>query len=471
MRFRRHDLSTWYVANTAYALPFAPFTAYLAILASTLRTGTLSYKRRAAAGIICFLTAGLAETFVIFQITLLSIFLILTWLNFSAATRRQLITILSIGWFASLASLFIQILSPGVAARNAFIAMDVVFQPFRQLPELVSRTIDVTFEYMASPELLTGFWLLVGIGLLISLSNGQGAGLFAQSQPLRLSRAALIWNIAFQLCCAPIIWTYTSDAPQFFGRFSIRYVPFVAVNMGAIFLCLVLLWQRKRISAFLSERGSAMWRACSALFLFVCALLAIEILAVRIFAWLYLLSTVLFLLSCVMRESLKCQSMASPACVEKILLAGFAITWICQASIVATMFYVRGTLFFRTMTPGPYLLLFTGLTFGFCLGYLAKPSLAMAKPQQQRGLAIKVLLYIGIAAIAGAMFLGQISLIPEIQSYAKQWDENHAKIITLRDSGQTPIEVDPLPKGFGAYMSVRDAECYYGVPVEVAGDS
>ena len=34
-------------------------------------------------------------------------------------------------------------------------------------------------------------------------------------------------------------------------------------------------------------------------------------------------------------------------------------------------------------------------------------------------------------------------------------------------AGQTPIIVDPLPRGFGNYMTEINAECYYGVTVIV----
>ena len=61
----------------------------------------------------------------------------------------------------------------------------------------------------------------------------------------------------------------------------------------------------------------------------------------------------------------------------------------------------------------------------------------------------------------------QASLASEMQEYARQWDVNHETIIAARDSGQTPIIVDPLPRGFGNYMKEINSECYYGVTVIV----
>ena len=61
----------------------------------------------------------------------------------------------------------------------------------------------------------------------------------------------------------------------------------------------------------------------------------------------------------------------------------------------------------------------------------------------------------------------QASLASEMQEYARQWDENHQTIIAARDSGQAPIIVDPLPRGFGNYMTEINSECYYGVTVIV----
>ena len=38
----------------------------------------------------------------------------------------------------------------------------------------------------------------------------------------------------------------------------------------------------------------------------------------------------------------------------------------------------------------------------------------------------------------------------------------------MRDSGESPITVDPMPRSFGNYMSERDSICYYGAPVIVS---
>ena len=462
---------TWYVANTAYALPLAALTAYLALVVTTLRKRTQSRTRLVAGGIICFLAAGLAEAFTVFQFTLLPIFLLLTWLSFSGATRRQVFTALFVGWVATFASLIMQLLSPGVAARNAAIALDEVVRPVGSLSDLVSLSIDVTFGYLASPDINAGFWLLAGVGVLVALVNYCGVDLSIKAYPLRLGRAALIWNIVFQLCCAPILWAYTSDAPQFFGRFSARYFPFIAVNVAAIALCLLLLWQRDRFNALLSKRRPSSWKALGVLFLFACSLLALEIMAVRIFVWLYLLTTFVLLLTCVLWESESSFAITTPLRAGRILLICLAVAWICQASIVTTLLFVRGAPYTRTMTPGPYLLICSGLIWGYCLGRLAKHLMGSSRKLQLVEQTIKPVFFILVVVVAGNMFLGQVAGVGEVQSYAEQWDRNHAKIIALLDSGQTPIKVDSLPKGFGAYMSTYDAECYYGVPVEVVDSS
>jgi hypothetical protein len=423
--------------------------------------------RLALGAIICFVTAGLAESFTVFQITFLSLSLILAWLSLSGALRRQFLKFLLAGWIATFASFILQLQSSGVANRNAFIAADEVVRPVTLLSDLAPQTINETFGFLASPEIFAGFWLMVGLGALVALENSRPVSLPAKTRQLSVGKSLLFWNIVFQLVCAPFLWSYTSGDAQLFGRFSVRYAPFLAANIGAIVLCFILLWKWDRFWSLLSYRRQNLIRVVGVAFLFICVLLAIEIMAVRIFAWLYLLTSVLLLLTSILREQFYDGPFITPVRAGMTLLLCLVIVWICQASIVATLLYVRGAAYVRTMTPGPYLLMFTGAIFGYCLGDLAKREFGLSGKRQQKVRLIRSALFLGIVMLAGGLTFGQVALIPEIQSYAEQWDKNHAKIIALRDSGQTSIKVEPLPKGFGAYMAPHDAKCYYGVSVEV----
>ena len=94
----------WYVANTAYALPFAPLGAYLALSIRAARQGAVSRKTLLAGAIICFLSAGLAEAFVIFQLCFLALCLLFAFVSLRGSARFSFVLMLGVGWAASLAS-------------------------------------------------------------------------------------------------------------------------------------------------------------------------------------------------------------------------------------------------------------------------------------------------------------------------------------------------------------------------------
>ena len=45
-------------------------------------------------------------------------------------------------------------------------------------------------------------------------------------------------------------------------------------------------------------------------------------------------------------------------------------------------------------------------------------------------------------------------LIPSFQSYAREWDRRHQKIVSLRESGHQAVEVSPLDFDLARYVKV-----------------
>ena len=125
----------WYVANTAYALPFAPLSVFMALCIRAARQGAASRKVLLAGAIICFLSAGLAEAFVIFQLCFLGICLLLAIFALGGFARIVWACMLGAGWAASLASLVLQLLSPGIMKRIEAVSRDTRLPPVRSLPD------------------------------------------------------------------------------------------------------------------------------------------------------------------------------------------------------------------------------------------------------------------------------------------------------------------------------------------------
>ncbi|MDE2856804.1 MAG: hypothetical protein OXN94_03040 [Chloroflexota bacterium] len=457
----------WYVANTAYALPFAPLSAFLALSVRAARQGALSRKALLAGAIICFLSGGLAEAFVSLQLCFLACSLLLAIVSLRGSARYSFVLMLGAGWAASLASLILQLLSPGVVKRSLAVSQDTRLPPVRSLPDLLAGTVENTFAFLSDPEITSGFLLLTAVGMFYMLTRRAISPMKPEERPARLY-APLLWiGIIVQLLCLPILWAYVSDDPQFFGRFSIRYAPFLVLNLIAIVAYAAILWGRIRANRRLMLYGPRLRTICSVLLVIVSTALALEITAIRIYAWLYLLCTIGLFLAAFIWDSPADAPLLSLRRGSFLLIFCLAVTWLCQASVAATLLFARGEVFIRTMTPGPYLMMISGLVWGAFLGYWLKGLLQVSASTRILKTITELALVALILILAFAMVRDQVALVALYQGHARQWDTNHASILTMLDNGESPIIVDPMPRSFGNYMSERDSICYYGVPVLV----
>lgn len=460
----------WYVANTAYALPFAPLCAFLALSVRVGRQGAVSRRALIAGAIICFLSAGLAEAFVVFQLCFLACCLFLAIASKRGAARLSILRMLAAGWLASLVSLGVQLLSPGVMKRSLAVAQDARLPPVRSLAGLATGTVDNTFAFLSDPEITSGFLLLAAVGMLVVLAARDLPAMKPEERPARLY-APLLWlGLGVQLLSVPILWAYVSDDPQFLGRFSIRFMPFILFNILALIVYALLLWQRVPVNARLNQYGPRMRSAFNALLVIVSTMLALEMTAVRIYAWFYFLVTIVLILASFLWESVDDASNFWPRRASFLLILCLTITWFCQASVAFTLLFARGEVFIRTMTAGPALMMMSGLIWGALLGYWINGFYQASAAKGLWHALLKIGLFAAILFMGSAMVRSQIELVGLYQDHARQWDAKHTKILALRESGETRIVIEPMPRSFGNYMSGRHAICYYGVPVTVAED-
>ena len=307
----------------------------------------------------------------------------------------------------------------------------------------------------------------MAIGMLFALTQRDLLPPKPEARPARLF-APLLWlGLICQLICMPILWSYVSEDPQVLGRFSLRYSPFILLNIVSIVAYALLIWRQTRANAKLSSYGPRLGAALTVLLIVVSTLLALEIAAVRIYAWFYLLCTLALFLAAFVWAPPPEVSILSPRRASLLLLLCLTITWLGGASVAATLLFARGEVFIRTMTAGPYLMVISGLVWGAVLGYWLKGLLQDSRSKRICKTVTELGLFALILVLGFAMVRDQIELVQLYQSHARQWDANHAKILEMRDSGATLITVEPMPSSFGNYMSEQDAIYYYGLPVIV----
>ena len=453
----------WYAASTHYILPLPLLTIYLALalwLAKRIRPPAWGLMAGAA---LCFVTAGAAEIYVVFQLAFLTFCLLA-----SLAWRRAYARVFGVGWLATLVGLMIQLNAPGIALRAAVIEVDLHRPgPERLLLAWLSKTSSGTLNAIGHPPVFAGFVLLLAAGLLVMLFAYRPPQTLKTSKPLELVPAAWWLGLIFQLLWLPILWSHSSDTPQFLGRFSLRYMAVIVLNLAFISGFAFLLWRRRRINAYLQRHERGLHLLCNGLLLIFAALFALtqlDSIDYRAASWLFM--------SSLMCLGLFCWQLSSTAAARRFgcwVIFAYALSLICLTSIVGVTVFGRGYAPPRTLAPSACLLTFSGLVWGASMGCLVKH---LPSRYGQAWITRLKLASLAAAFIIGlAIVLGQAARIPDFQHYAQGWDTRHLDIIAQRGRGQKAIEVAPLIYDSPDYITtgpenrLPSSECakrYYG---------
>ena len=459
----------WYAASTHYTLPLALLTIYLALTVRLAKRTRLPAWGLVAGGLLCFITAGASEMFMVFQLT----FLLCCLLVSLAWRRRAYARIFGVGWLAALVGLMIQLNAPGIAIRAAW--MEERYEPDRSLLAVLFRTFDKTLEAVAPPQIFAGFVLLLAVSLLVMLFACRPQKIPKTSKPAELVPSALWLCLIFQTLWLPLLWSHVSDAPQFLGRFSPRYMIIIALNLIFILGFAVLLWRRGRINAYLQKRENGLRLFCNGLlliFVFLFTLTQLGGIYYRTASW--LLMTALMFLGLLCWQLSSMLPGAETRKIGLLALCSLGIGLVCMAAIVGAAVFGRGFAIPRILSPGAYLLTLSGLVWGFFLGWLVKhlPSRYGQAWMKMGGLAMALIIGLGIV-------LGQAALVSDFQRYAQEWDARHLDIIAQRDRGQAVIEVAPLSYDLVEHARLptmtrdptnRCAKLYYSVDSIVVRD-
>ena len=460
----------WYEAIVNYLLPALLLTIYLALTLWLVRRTRPPAWGLAAGGLLCFITAGWAESFLAFQLTFLTCCLLasLAWLHRSA--RRAYTLIFGVGWLATLAGSVIQLLAPGVAARAAIIE-GYYGRPDRSLLASLSRTFDGALETLGHPPIFAGFVLLLAVGLLVMLVKCHPAAAPKTPKPAALVSSALWLCLVFQLLWLPLLWSHVSDTPQFFDRFSLRYMVIIGLNAAFILGFLALLWRRRPINAYLQRHERGLLIFCNGLLLIFVILFALSQLAGIYYlpaSWLF--ATALMFLGLLGWQLSSFAAGAEPRKIGLLALCSLGMGLVCLAAVVGAVSFTGAPVVQRHLMPAVYLLEISGLIWGVFLGCLLKhlPSpyiKSWTTWLKLGGLATVIIITLYIMR-------GQAAFAGDFQGFARAWDERHLEIIAQRSSGQRIIEVPPYAPDYhiadytGAgprYHVSLCVEDYYGV--------
>ena len=451
----------WASASIRYTLPLTLFTIYMALAFWMAQRLSPSLWALIAGGLLCFISAGFSQMFLVFQVAFLTLCLLLIFAFLRSSVRYRCVLVFGVGWLATLVGLIIQLSSPVVARRSSGLE-----ESDRLISVLVTGTLNRTMDYIGNPQVFLGFVMLMGVGLLVMLVKYKPPAAPEASKPVKLVLPPLWFGLIFQLLWLPRLWRGAKAAG--------------ILNFAFILGFLVLLWQRKRIQAQLQkrERGALIVYGTMA-FVFVCAAM-FALTQENVFyrtTSIYLFMSFLVFGGIIISQLSSLLPTSSARKFGWFALLSYAIAVICTAAMTFMGLYALGWAPARILSSVAHLLVLSGLVWGAWMGYMLKhcpPSFRLGQVWVKllKPASLALILIIGIGIV-----LGQAALVPDFQLFAREWDARHQSIIARRDSGQTTIEIAPLAfelveyAAFGTISMVTErgsvanhyAGRYYGV--------
>ncbi len=464
----------WYTASVAYSLPLAAFFLFVMFL---IKSASASHRRSRllpatiAGFAFCFLSAGISAMYMVFQASVLAILFIPAARWARRTGRKAGLALIAAGLAASAASFLVQISAPGIALRTARIS-PIESVSKRALPDLLRYSLEALYWIAGQETIFAGFMLLFGFGIFAALLLHRSPSAAPLRRPAELLWAPLGCGLIVQLVFLPILWMHTSDQPSALGKFSYAYATVIALNLALLLIFLFLLWQRRRLGARLVENRDSLLILSGGLLLVILVLFAgAHIRSVHHRASRYLFATATLLIAMLAWQ------LAQNMDDEQARRYGRAVLLFAAAGVLSYILmlgipmYTLGKANSRIVVSSVFTHVSLGLVLGAYLGYLIKRICADTPAHETW---IRRIGLSGLAAtlvIAAGITLGQARFIPDLQTFAREWDERERMIISQRDSGQLDVIVAPLTFDLTwhlMYQSMSKSESgsaarYYGV--------
>ena len=448
----------WYAASVKYSVPMVSLTFYLLLLLYAARCPLGPRNKQiltVAGGILCFITAGFAETVSIALFVSLSILLGALWLLRGTLWRRCA-SIVAAGWLAVIVSMLLMVGAGGVTQR---LEMEHGWNPDLAnitMTELMEDTWNIWIDRVTDRDAFAAWALALAAGLTVSL-NFVAATMAKGSQPLQLMRIPLLVCFAVQVLLLPTVWSYQSYEPSILGRFSPSYIVFIAGHAALIGgLALILRW-RARANDILRGRQQILPGAALAIILVMLPFAQIKSLPPNIYQYLWVTGNSLLL---VLAWHLYARL---PWSWSRRFVLGmgcfYAVTWAAIAAAAFVGLYAAGRDIERTFTFASHLIVWQGLAWGVGLGYVIKVNSAAGKAGRMHWIVPGVAALVALA-LAGGIVADQLAILPQFQVFARDYDTRHIRIVAQRETGKRPITTAPLSFDMNKYLKTSSNVSY-----------
>ena len=457
------SLHHWAVIMT-YLIPFALFILYMAL---TVWMGQRLKKNRRSAlkiiagglsGLICFIIGGFGESHVVAQLFILTLCLLLLFALVERSVRAPYVLLCGAGWLGTAVSLIAQLTSPGVAYRTENV-LARHGAPDISVEVVAPKIFGWIVEHLTHPGVLTGFIMLLGVGLLVMLVKYKPRMSGKASRTFEFPAFVLWLGLAVHLLVLP--WHGFLQSRLNASAEDGRVMLILNVLFIAVFL--MMLWQRRRINVQLRKCGSGLlffgW-VVAAVLIFILLFDVTQTRFLHFYSSVYLFIiglTLLGVLTCLPTGWLE-RRLGLLAYSPYVLGCVLIVVTVVMISLSA-----HGDVVSRTLLAGACLLALSGLVWGVYIGVLAKHCLALADRSWAEA-PLKLVSAAAVAVIVLGIMQGQVADIPDWQNFARVWDANHQKILAAVQEGKDRVEVSPLPLHSWWYLRGCPGR-YYGIHV------
>ena len=191
--FHTWELLYYYSASVRYTLPVGVLMIYLAFtweIAGRLHSKAQIALAALAGAALYFVNGGLSEMHAVSQIVVLSLVLVGVRIFIAGLLRKRMLLLVSVGWLGSVASLLVQLSSPGLAARVEGTLVVGRAVPVHSARALVEATLASAIEHLAHQESLLGFVLMMSAGVALTLVFWGPTRAEAEPQPVMAASKA-----------------------------------------------------------------------------------------------------------------------------------------------------------------------------------------------------------------------------------------------------------------------------------------
>ena len=439
----------WMTGAVVYTLPAVLLLLGIGMAVEAARRlrGRLQLLLAAfATAIYAFMNGGFSEMYLVFQLTAMSLIALFVLVFHMGPKRISYVILVMAGLSGSVASLGVQLTSPGFQNRSSQPNYDgVPIFPIRDLPDLMERVLDVQLEYMGHEASFAGFMLVASVGLFFTLSLGKRYGPASEPANTAAIYASIAFALVVQLLFMPILWSHQSDNLQVLDRFSFAFMLIVCPNAIAIAVLLALLWRRDLLDKAL-KRQNGLMICCGCVLLLVCLLFMMtQVRSIHYKASSYLFVTALSML--IMLSGLLTFNANEPRLRGFFLLSAFATAGavITLAALICVKLWGLGYIVERTLTSATFALMLAGLLNGLTLGVLIRRGFQMTEAKAVWLRCIKLFCILIALTIATGMMIGHGQRINHVREDAAIWDATHQEIMRMRDAGDPAVYTKRFP--------------------------